>query len=45
MITYICRKPGTTMGGKGIFDLKEEFYKEYNPYFYHYSRSEQSKVL
>ncbi|KAJ8313258.1 hypothetical protein KUTeg_009175 [Tegillarca granosa] len=32
-----------SMGGKGIFELKPEYYKQYNPYFYHYSRAEQSK--
>lgn len=29
--------------GKGMYELKEEFYKEYNPNFYHYSKSDQSK--
>ena len=38
------RKPSTTMGGKGIFELKPEFYKEYDRFFLHYSRTEQSKV-
>jgi hypothetical protein len=37
------RKPtGTT--GKGMYELKEESYEQYNPFFYHYSRSERSKV-
>ena len=37
-----CRKPGVT--GRGLYDLKPEFMKEYNPFFYHYTRIEQSKV-
>ena len=34
----------TGAGGKGQYELKAECYKEYNPFFYHYIRSEQSKV-
>ena len=26
-----------------MYELKEECYKEYNPFFYHYTRPEQSK--
>ena len=29
---------------KGIYELKKEFYDQYNVFFYHYSREEQSKV-
>ncbi|XP_064624216.1 E3 ubiquitin-protein ligase UBR2-like isoform X2 [Lineus longissimus] len=35
------KKP--TGSGKGVFVLKDEYYTEYNPYFYHYSRSDQTK--
>ena len=38
-----CRKP-TSSTGKGMYELKPECYKEYNPFFYHYTRAEQSKV-
>ncbi|GAB1601270.1 E3 ubiquitin-protein ligase UBR2-like isoform X2 [Argonauta hians] len=31
------------VGGKGQYELKPEYSDQYNPYFYHYSRSEQSK--
>ncbi|CAH1791627.1 unnamed protein product [Owenia fusiformis] len=33
----------TSSAGKGVYELKEQRYEEYNPYFYHYSRAEQSK--
>ncbi|XP_029189284.2 E3 ubiquitin-protein ligase UBR2-like [Acropora millepora] len=36
------KKPGVT--GRGLYDLKPEFLKEYNPFFYHYTRIEQSKA-
>lgn len=36
------KKPGVT--GKGLYDLKPECLKEYNPFFYHYTRIEQSKT-
>lgn len=36
------RKPHGT--GKGIYELKPKFYKEYNLYFYHYGKEEQSKA-
>jgi len=29
--------------GKGVYELKEECYKEYNTFFYHYTREDQSK--
>lgn len=41
-ILFCCRKPGVT--GRGLYELKEEYLKEYNPFFYHYTRIEQSKV-
>lgn len=37
-----CRKPGVT--GRGLYELKPEYLKEYNPFFYHYTRIDQSKV-
>ncbi|UYV79674.1 UBR1 [Cordylochernes scorpioides] len=30
---------------KGRYELKPELYQEFNPYFYHYSREEQSKAV
>lgn len=42
VILFCCRKPGVT--GRGLYELKEEYLKEYNPFFYHYTRIEQSKV-
>ncbi|XP_071832675.1 E3 ubiquitin-protein ligase UBR2-like isoform X2 [Apostichopus japonicus] len=36
------KKP-TKVTEKGKYELKKECLKEYSPYFYHYSRSEQSK--
>lgn len=35
------KKP-TNNGGKGIYELKPEFYDEYNVFFYHYTREEFS---
>lgn len=29
--------------GKGVYELKEELYDEYNMYFYHYTKEEKSK--
>lgn len=29
---------------KTIYELKEEFYQNYNPYFYHYSNAERAKA-
>uniref|UniRef100_A0A2K5IPR7 E3 ubiquitin-protein ligase n=1 Tax=Colobus angolensis palliatus TaxID=336983 RepID=A0A2K5IPR7_COLAP len=37
------KKPGLT--GRGMYELKPECAKEFNLYFYHFSRAEQSKVL
>lgn len=37
------RKPGLT--GRGMYELKPECAKEFNLYFYHFSRAEQSKVI
>lgn len=28
---------------KGVYELREEFYSEYNMYFYHYTKEEKSK--
>ncbi|RDD37274.1 E3 ubiquitin-protein ligase UBR2 [Trichoplax sp. H2] len=36
------RKPGLT--GRGVYELKPEYYEEYNPFFYHYSVSDHSKA-
>ncbi|KAI8514759.1 E3 ubiquitin-protein ligase ubr1 [Branchiostoma belcheri] len=36
------KKPGVT--GMGRYELKAEFYKDYNPFFYHYTRADQSKA-
>jgi E3 ubiquitin-protein ligase UBR2 len=38
----IFKKPSGS-GGKGMYELKPECYSQYNPYFYHYSRADQSK--
>lgn len=37
------RKPGLT--GRGLYELKPECAKDFNLYFYHFSRAEQSKVM
>jgi hypothetical protein len=39
----VSRKPAGT-SGKGMYELKEECFVEYSPYYYHYSRTEQAKV-
>jgi hypothetical protein len=31
-------------GGKGKYELKPEFLSSYNPYFYHYTKTDKSKV-
>lgn len=36
------RKPGVT--GRGLYELRPESAKQFNLYFYHYSRADQSKV-
>nr|XP_032821084.1 E3 ubiquitin-protein ligase UBR2-like isoform X2 [Petromyzon marinus] len=38
----VFRKPGLT--GRGVYELRPECTAEYNPFFYHYRRSEQSKA-
>lgn len=40
---FVCRKP-TGTSGKGMYELKEECFERYNPFFYHYTRAERSKV-
>lgn len=42
-IILLVRKP-TGVSGKGLYELKPEFYIEYSPYFYHYARTDQVKV-
>nr|XP_006815804.1 PREDICTED: E3 ubiquitin-protein ligase UBR2-like [Saccoglossus kowalevskii] len=37
----IFKKPGAT--GKGLYELKPEYFEKYDPFFYHYSKAEQSK--
>lgn len=37
------RKPGVT--GRGLYELRPESAKQFNLYFHHYSRADQSKVL
>lgn len=40
-----CRKLSlSSFPGKGKYELKPECYSVYNPYFYHYSKVEKSKV-
>ena len=36
------RKPGVT--SKGLYKMKKEYIPEFNPFFYHYDKNEQSKV-
>lgn len=38
----LFRKPGVS--GHGLYGLKNEWLKEFNPFFYHYSRPQHSKV-
>lgn len=40
---FLDRKPGLT--GRGLYELKPECTKNFNLYFYHFSRAEQSKVI
>lgn len=42
LMFFTHRKPGLT--GRGMYELKPECAKEFNLYFYHFSRAEQSKV-
>uniref|UniRef100_A0A665WTG0 E3 ubiquitin-protein ligase n=1 Tax=Echeneis naucrates TaxID=173247 RepID=A0A665WTG0_ECHNA len=37
------RKPGVS--GHGLYEVKKERLVEFNPFFYHYSRSQHSKVI
>ncbi|XP_072565835.1 E3 ubiquitin-protein ligase UBR2 isoform X4 [Paramormyrops kingsleyae] len=39
---YHHRKPGVT--GRGLYELRPECAKQFNLYFYHYSRADQSKA-
>jgi len=39
----VFRKP-TGASGKGLYELKQECYSQYSPYYYHYTRTEQAKV-
>uniref|UniRef100_A0A452U620 E3 ubiquitin-protein ligase n=1 Tax=Ursus maritimus TaxID=29073 RepID=A0A452U620_URSMA len=39
---FFHRKPGLT--GRGMYELKPECAREFNLYFYHFSRAEQSKA-
>lgn len=32
------------MSGHGLYEVKKEHLEEFNPFFYHYSRSQHSKV-
>ena len=45
-INVLCgfRKPSGS-ASKGVYELKDESLKEYSPFFYHYSRADQSKVI
>uniref|UniRef100_UPI003AACA498 E3 ubiquitin-protein ligase UBR2-like n=1 Tax=Centroberyx gerrardi TaxID=166262 RepID=UPI003AACA498 len=36
------KKPGVT--GRGLYELRPEWYKHFNLYFHHYSRADQSKA-
>uniref|UniRef100_A0A8C2DRS7 E3 ubiquitin-protein ligase n=1 Tax=Cyprinus carpio TaxID=7962 RepID=A0A8C2DRS7_CYPCA len=38
----IFKKPGVS--GHGLYELKKECLEEFNPFFYHYSRPQHSKV-
>lgn len=41
LIVYVtCRK----VSGKSVFELKDEHLDSYDPFYYHYSKVEQSKV-
>ncbi|XP_031834567.1 ubr1 ubiquitin ligase [Nomia melanderi] len=37
------KKPSQASGGKAVYQLKPEFYSEYNVFFYHYTKEELSK--
>jgi E3 ubiquitin-protein ligase UBR2 len=38
----VFKKP-TQSSGKGVYELKDQFFEEYNVFFYHYTREELSK--
>lgn len=42
LFIYCFRKPGVS--GHGLYEVKKERLEEFNPFFYHYSRSQHSKV-
>ncbi|KZC07599.1 E3 ubiquitin-protein ligase UBR2 [Dufourea novaeangliae] len=37
------KKPSQSSVGKGVYQLKPEFYSDYNVFFYHYTKEELSK--
>ena len=37
------KKPVGPSSSKGVYELKEEFYKDYDVFFYHFTREDQSK--
>lgn len=39
----VFRKPQVLSTGKGVYELKPEFFSEYNVFFYHYTKEELSK--
>uniref|UniRef100_A0A671N1B0 E3 ubiquitin-protein ligase n=1 Tax=Sinocyclocheilus anshuiensis TaxID=1608454 RepID=A0A671N1B0_9TELE len=41
-VVAIFKKPGVS--GHGLYELKKECLKEFNPFFYHYSRPQHSKA-
>ncbi|XP_036362992.1 E3 ubiquitin-protein ligase UBR2 isoform X2 [Octopus sinensis] len=43
VVNEVANFKKSQVGGKGHYELKPEYCEQYNPYFYHYSRSEQSK--
>lgn len=41
-VLFAHRKPGVT--GRGLYELRPECAKQFNLYFHHYSRADQSKA-
>lgn len=39
---FSVRKPGVS--GHGVYELKDECLKEFNMFFYHYTKTQHSKV-
>ncbi|XP_058788603.1 E3 ubiquitin-protein ligase UBR2 [Phymastichus coffea] len=37
------KKPRVVSAGKGVYELKPQFYSQYNVFFYHYTKEELSK--